>query len=112
MHVVEDGEQALDFLFARGDFVGSPRPDLMLLDLNLPKSSGEEVLSGIKGNPYLSEMMIVVVTTFDAVADTQVWNDLGATLCITKPLDSNEYFRAISYIEELFITGQGAAKRG
>jgi CheY-like chemotaxis protein len=104
LHVVQDGEQALDFLCARGSFVGSPRPDLMLLDLNLPKTSGDEVLSEIKKNPDLSSITVVVVTTFDAVADRQVWNDLGAELCITKPLDFEEYHRAISYVEEFWIT--------
>jgi CheY-like chemotaxis protein len=103
LHVVQDGEQALDFLFGRGDFVGSPRPDLMLLDLNLPKTSGDEVLFEITKNPDLSSITVVVVTTFDAVADRQVWNDLGAQLCITKPLDFDEYYRAISYVEEFWI---------
>jgi CheY-like chemotaxis protein len=103
LHVAQDGEQALDFLFGRGGFDGSPRPDLMLLDLNLPKTSGDEVLSEIKKNPDLSSITVVVVTTFDAVADRQVWNDLGAQLCITKPLDFDEYYRAISYVEEFWI---------
>ncbi len=110
MHVVQDGEQALDFLFARGSFVGSPRPDLMLLDLNLPKTSGEEVLSEIKKDPDLSSITVVVVTTFDAVADRQVWNDLGAELCITKPLDSDEYYRAINYIEEFWIAAHDSLR--
>ena len=106
LNVVQDGDQALDFLHSRGSFVGSPRPDLMLLDLNLPKTGGNEVLSAINSNPNLSEITIVVVTTFDPVADLEVWNDLGASLCITKPLDHAEYFQAIRYIEELWITRQ------
>lgn len=110
LHVVQDGEQALDFLYARGSFVGSPRPDLMLLDLNLPKTSGEEVLSEIKRNPDLSSITVVVVTTFDAVADLQVWKDLGAELCITKPLDSDEYYQAISYIEEFWIAAHDSLR--
>jgi two-component system, chemotaxis family, response regulator Rcp1 len=103
LNVVQDGEQALDFLFGRGSFVGSPRPDLMLLDLNLPKTSGDEVLSEIKKHPDLASITVVVVTTFDAVADRQVWNDLGAELCITKPLDAAEYYKAISHIEDFWI---------
>jgi len=110
LHVVQDGEQALDFLFGRGSFDGSPRPDLMLLDLNLPKTSGEEVLSEIKKNPDLSSVTVVVVTTFDAVADRQVWNDLGAELCITKPLDFDEYHRAISYVEEFWIASHDSLR--
>ncbi len=106
LNVVQDGEQALDFLYSRGSFAGSPQPDLMLLDLNLPKTGGDEVLSAINMNPNLADMTIVVVTTFDPVADLDVWNDLGASLCITKPMDYAEYSRAVSYIEELWITRQ------
>ncbi len=108
LHVVQDGEQALDFLHGRGSFEGSPRPDLVLLDLNLPKTSGDEVLSQIKQHPDLASITVVVVTTFDAVADRQVWNDLGAELCITKPLDFEEYYRAIDYIEEFWIAKHGS----
>ncbi len=104
LNVVEDGEQALDFLYSRGNFVGSPRPDLMLLDLSLPNTGGSEVLAEINKNPNLSKIAIIVVTTFDPVADLGVWNDLGASLCITKPMDYAEYSQAISYIEELWNT--------
>jgi len=104
LSVVQDGEQALDFLYSRGRFIGSPRPDLILLDLDLPKTDGNEVLFEISKNPDLSKIAVVVVTTFDPVADLGVWNDVGASLCITKPLDYAEYSRAISYIEELWTT--------
>ena len=109
--MVEDGVQALDFLYSRGSFVGSPRPGLMLLDLNLPVTDGNMVLAEINKNSDLSDMTIVVVTTFDPVADLEVWNDLGASLCITKPMDYAEYVRAISYVEELWITSNQAVKR-
>ncbi len=105
LHVVEDGEAALDFLYSRGSFAGSPRPDLMLLDLNLPKTGGNELLSEINKNPDLSKITVVIVTTFDPVADQEVWNNLGASLCITKPLDYSEYFKAISFVEEFWISG-------
>ena len=111
MHVVEDGEQALDFIYARGSFAESPRPDLILLDLDLPKTSGNEVLSEIKKDPGLSNIKVVVVTTFDAVADTKVWNDPGASLCITKPMDSDQYFQAMSYVEELWKQPQETAAK-
>jgi two-component system, chemotaxis family, response regulator Rcp1 len=109
LYVVRDGNQALDFLHSRGNFVGSPRPDLMLLDLNLSKNGGNELLSTINKNPSLSNITIVVVTTFDPMVDLGVWNDLGASLCITKPLDYAEYFQAIKYIEELWITSNQVA---
>ena len=105
LHVVQDGEQAIDFLNSRGAFIGAPLPDLMLLDLTLPKTGGGEVLSEISKNPDLAKIIIVIVTTFDPVADLDVWNDLGAKLCITKPLDYSEYFRAMGYIEEFWISG-------
>ena len=105
LHVVQDGEQAIDFLHSHGGFIGAPRPDLMLLDLTLPKIGGNEVLYEISRNPDLSNITIVIVTTFDPVADLNVWNDLGAKLCITKPLDYSEYFRAMGYIEEFWISG-------
>jgi CheY-like chemotaxis protein len=106
LNVVQDGKQAIDFLHSRGSFAGSPRPDLMLLDLNLPKTNGGDVLSAINRNPDLSDITIVVVTTFDPMTDLDVWNDLGASLCITKPVDYAEYFQAIRYIEELWIARQ------
>ena len=109
LQVVQDGEQALDFVYSRGSFTESPRPDLILLDLGLPKTSGNEVLSEIQKDPVLSTIKVVVVTTFDAVADTKVWNDLGASLCITKPLDSEEYFQAMSYVEEWWKQPQETA---
>jgi CheY-like chemotaxis protein len=111
LHVVQDGDEALDFIFSRGSFAESPRPDLILLDLDLPKTSGNEVLSEIKKDPRLSSIKVVVVTTFDAVADTKVWNDLGASLCITKPMDFNEYFQAMRSVEELCEqSGEAAIK--
>ncbi len=109
LHVVQDGEQALDFIYSRGSFAESPRPDLILLDLDLPKTSGNEVLSEIKKDPGLTSIKVVVVTTFDAVADTEVWNDLGATLCITKPMDFEEYFQVMSCVEELWKQPQETA---
>jgi two-component system, chemotaxis family, response regulator Rcp1 len=106
LNVVHDGKQALDFLHSRGSFVGERRPDLMFLNLSLPKSGGNEVLSAISKNPDLSDITIVVLTTFDPSADLEVWNDLGATLCITKPLNYSEYFQATRYIEELWAARQ------
>jgi CheY-like chemotaxis protein len=64
MGVVQEGEQAMDFLYSRAAFIGSQRPDLMLLDLTIPKIGGPEVLSEISKNPDLSEITIVIVTTF------------------------------------------------
>jgi len=107
LHVVEDGEEALDFLFRRGRHGAAARPDLILLDLNLPKKSGTEVLSEIRQDPGLSTIALVVVTTSDAGSDLQVCHELGADLCITKPLDLEDYIAAIGSIEEFWFSAAG-----
>ena len=100
LHVVEDGEEALDFLFRRGPFCEAVRPDLIILDLNLPKLDGKEVMLEIKRDPGLSTIPLVVVTTSDAVTDKESCYALGAKLYITKPLNLQEYVAAICAIEE------------
>lgn len=107
LHVVEDGEEALDFLFRRGRYGEVARPDLILLDLNLPKRSGTEVISEIKQDPDLATITLVVVTTSDAGSDIQMCHELGANLCITKPLDLEEYIAAINSIEEFWFGAAG-----
>ncbi|MDQ7783449.1 MAG: response regulator [Desulfomonilaceae bacterium] len=99
LHVVEDGEEALDFLFKRGPHGEAARPDLILLDLNLPRRSGFEVLSEIKSSPELSTITLVVVTTSDAAGDRRKCHELGAALYITKPLDFHEYIQALNSVE-------------
>jgi len=101
LHVVQDGEEALDFLFRRGCYGDTARPDLILLDLNLPKKSGTEVLWEIKQDPDLSTITLAVVTTSDAARDIEMCHELGANLFITKPLDFEEYIAAINSIEDL-----------
>jgi len=107
LHVVEDGEEALDFLFRRGSYDAAARPDLILLDLNLPKKSGAEVLSQIRQDPDLSTIALVVVTTSDAGSDLQMCHELGANLCITKPLDLEDYIAAIGSIEQFWFSAAG-----
>lgn len=107
LYVVEDGEEALDFLYGRGDFAGAQRPDLILLDLNLPKRNGREVLSEIGQDPELSRITVVVVTTSDSEVDLQVCKDLGAKLCITKPYGYEEYVGAIGSIQEFWLNSSG-----
>jgi CheY-like chemotaxis protein len=97
--VLEDGEQALDFIYRRGDYKKAERPDLILLDLNLPKRSGIDVLSVIRQNPSLQSIIVVVVSTSDSTADIRLCNDLGAKLFIVKPIDYEEYIQAICSIQ-------------
>jgi two-component system, chemotaxis family, response regulator Rcp1 len=104
LHVVEDGQEAVDFLYRRGIYRMAERPDLILLDLNLPKKSGIEVLSAIKQDAGLSTITVVVVTTSAAVADLETCNHLGAERCITKPLELEEYIRKLSSIQELWLS--------
>jgi CheY-like chemotaxis protein len=103
LHVVENGEDALDFVYGRGNHVGVEQPDMILLDLNLPKLSGKEILSQMQQDPNLSNIPVIVVTTADAASDFQICSDLGAKLFITKPIDFDEYVQAISSIQELWI---------
>ena len=103
LHVVEDGQEALDFLRGQGDFIGAAQPDLILLDLNLPKKNGQEVLAEIKQDPDLSTITVVVVTTSDSPADMEMCRDLGASLYVTKPQEFEEYVEAINSIQEIWL---------
>jgi CheY-like chemotaxis protein len=100
LHVVEDGQEALDFLHRRGTYAKAQRPDLILLDLNLPKISGIEVLSEISQHAHLSTITVVVVTTSSAEADLNKCVALGAKRCIIKPLEFGEYVRQLSAVQE------------
>jgi CheY-like chemotaxis protein len=100
---VEDGQEALDFLRGQGDFIGAAQPDLILLDLNLPKKNGQEVLAEIKQDPDLSTITVVVVTTSDSPADMEMCRDLGASLYVTKPQEFEEYVEAINSIQEIWL---------
>ena len=101
---MEDGQDAVDFLFRRGTYREAERPDLILLDLNLPRKSGIEILSEIKQDSDLSNITVVVVTTSAAMADLETCCDLGANLCITKPLEFEEYVRELSSVQEFWLT--------
>jgi CheY-like chemotaxis protein len=103
LHVVEHGEAAVDFLLRRGNYVGVERPDLVILDLNLPRKNGAEVLSVIKDNPDFENLKVVIVTTSAAGFDSTICTDLGVKLCITKPLDFHNYVQAIKSIEEFWL---------
>jgi two-component system response regulator len=103
LHVVRDGEQALDFLYQRGDHTDSPRPDLILLDLNLPKYDGRQVLEKIKSDPELSHIPVVVLTTSSAEEDILRSYRLHANAYVTKPVDLDQFIRAVKQIDEFFV---------
>lgn len=101
LHLVQDGEEALDYLFRRGryeDPASSPRPDLFLLDLNMPKIDGRQVLEQIKSHPASHHMVIVVLTTSEHEEDIVSSYDLGVNSYITKPVDFNKFVRVVQAI--------------
>ncbi|WP_161997157.1 response regulator, partial [Rhodococcus sp. YH1] len=103
LHVVRDGEEALDFLYQRGEHVGAPRPDLILLDLNLPKYDGRQVLEKIKSDPDLSDIPVVVLTTSAAEEDILRSYRLHANAYVTKPVDLDQFIGAVRQIDEFFV---------
>ncbi|MDX6745058.1 response regulator [Actinocorallia sp. A-T 12471] len=104
LHVVRDGAEALDFLFRQGAHTEAIRPDLILLDLNLPKRDGREVLEQIKTNPELAAIPVVILTTSSAEEDILRSYHLHANAYVTKPVDFDQFIAAIHKIDEFFVT--------
>lgn len=104
LNVVADGDEALAFLRREGQYADSPRPKLVLLDLNLPRKDGREVLQELKGDPSLSRIPVIVLTTSAAEADILHSYDLQANCFITKPLDLDEFFDVVRAIEDFWLT--------
>ena len=104
MSVVKDGVDAISFLHQTGEYVGAPRPDIILLDLNLPKKDGREVLAEIKADPDLKNIPVVVLTTSSAEQDIFRSYDLHANCYITKPVDLDQFIRVIRSIEDFWLT--------
>ncbi|NLG55441.1 MAG: response regulator [Rhodococcus sp.] len=103
LHVVRDGEQALDFLYQRGEHTDAIRPDLILLDLNLPKYDGRQVLEKIKNDPDLSDIPVVILTTSAAEEDILRSYKLHANAYVTKPVDLDQFIAAIRQIDDFFV---------
>ncbi|WNI14989.1 response regulator [Actinacidiphila sp. ITFR-21] len=104
LYVVRDGEEALDFLYRRGAHIGAVRPDLILLDLNLPKYDGRQVLERIKGDPELATIPVVVLTTSSAEEDIVRSYKLHANAYVTKPVDLGQFIRAVRQIDDFFVS--------
>ncbi len=104
IYVVSDGEEALLFLRREGDYKDAPQPDLILLDLNLPKKSGRDVLEEVKSDPDLKRIPVVVLTTSDAERDILRSYDLHANCYVTKPVDMNQFVRVVNYIEDFWFS--------
>ncbi|MEU5513774.1 MULTISPECIES: response regulator [Streptomyces] len=104
LHVVRDGQEALDFLYRSGPYADAPRPDLILLDLNLPKYDGRQVLQRIKSDEELAHIPVVVLTTSSAEEDILRSYRLHANAYVTKPVDLNQFIAAVRQIDEFFVS--------
>jgi CheY-like chemotaxis protein len=104
LSVVSDGEEAVAFLRRQGKYAGSPRPDIILLDFNLPRMDGGEVLEEIKADEDLRKIPVVVLTTSQAIRDIHRAYDLHANCYITKPLDLDRFMDVVQSIEDFWLT--------
>ncbi|MBB2945269.1 response regulator [Actinoplanes sp. CA-015351] len=102
--VVQDGSEALAYLRREGQFAGAVRPDLILLDLNLPKRDGREVLEEIKKDDELGRIPVVVLTTSSADEDILRSYQLHANAYVTKPVDFERFIAVIRQIDEFFVS--------
>ena len=103
-HVVEDGVEAMDFLYHKGKYTEAIRPDLILLDLNMPKKDGREVLAEIKADQDLKCIPVVILTMSTADEDIQKCYNLHANCYITKPIDLDEFMTVVRTIESFWMT--------
>ena len=104
LHVVSDGVEALSFLRQEGQYADVPRPDLVLLDLNLPRKDGREVLAEIKADPQLRRTPVVVLTTSEAEEDVLRSYDLHANAYVAKPVDFDRFIDVVRRIDSFFVT--------
>jgi CheY-like chemotaxis protein len=102
--VVPDGVEALKYLRREDGYADAERPDLILLDLNLPKKSGHEVLAEVKGDPKLRKIPIVVLTTSGATEDVERSYDLHANVFVTKPVDFDHFTEVVKQIDDFFLS--------
>ncbi len=104
LRVVGDGVEAMSFLRQEGEYSGMPRPDLILLDLNLPKKDGRQVLEEIKGDDDLKRIPVVILTTSKAEEDVLKSYNLHANCYITKPIDLNQFLHVVKSIEDFWLS--------
>lgn len=104
LNVVGDGVEALAFLRQEGSYKNAVRPDLILLDLNLPKKDGREVLEAIKNDPDLKRIPVVILTTSSAEKDVLKSYDLHANCYVTKPVDFEQFITVVKSVEDFWLT--------
>lgn len=104
LNVVRDGVEAMAYLRKQGDYVKRPRPDLILLDLNLPRQNGREVLAEVKGDSDLKRIPVVVLTTSQDESDILGSYGLHANCFVTKPVDLEHFIKIVNVIEQFWLT--------
>jgi chemotaxis family two-component system response regulator Rcp1 len=104
LHWVKDGVEALEFLHRRGKHKDAPRPDIILLDLNLPKKDGREVLQEIKADDRLRRIPVVILTTSKAEEDVLKTYSLHANCYVTKPVDLEQFIKVVKSIDNFWLT--------
>ncbi len=104
IHVAEDGVVAMDFLYKRGKFASVPRPDLILLDLNLPRKNGREVLAEIKADETLKRIPVIVLTTSRDEEDILKSYDLHANCYVVKPVEFDSFVEAVHSIHRFWFS--------
>jgi len=104
LHVTRDGVEAMEFLRQKGNYAKVSRPDIILLDLNLPKKDGREVLAEIKADKDLKRIPVVILTVSQAEEDILKSYNLSANCYIIKPIDLEQFIRAIKLIEDFWLT--------
>lgn len=104
LHVVEDGVEALNFLHQEGEYADAPRPDIILLDLNLPRKDGRQVLQEIKQEDSLRMIPVVILTTSESPDDISRAYDSHVNCYITKPVDFDQFIKVVRSIEDFWFT--------
>lgn len=104
LSIAKDGVEAMAFLRKEGEFANSPRPDLILLDLNMPRKNGSEVLMEVKADPDLKTIPVVILTTSDAEQDVLKAYQLSANCYITKPVEFDRFVKVVQTIDEFWLS--------
>lgn len=104
LYVVRDGVEAMAFLRQEGEYADAPRPDVILLDLNMPRKDGREVLAELKQDPDLKRIPVVVLTVSQAEEDILASYNLHANCYISKPVDLDQFLRVVESIDEFWLT--------
>ncbi|ODS24364.1 response regulator [Candidatus Endobugula sertula] len=103
LHITEDGEQALDFLHQRGQYKSAPRPDIVLLDLNLPKITGREILAAVKSDEGLASIPVIILSSSEDNQDIKASYALNANSFVTKPVRVEDFLSVVKTIEHFWI---------